>query len=224
MFTGLAPRGRGGPSSRRGRRRRHRARLRRGCRELAHQRDLPGQADARRLEAERACVRLRGEQRMHVAEVLVGRRIARIEADRLLQLGARLAVVAGRGVDRGEVVVRLGELGIVLDELLRMACASALRPMSARMTDFRNRICASLGWLASARSTRSSAAAVWPAWCSRVASLRSSAIAARAGMAKAVQRSNPAAKILNCIGWEGALGRCRERLFTSGRTAILNRL
>ena len=60
-----------------------------------------------------------GEQGVDVAEVLVRRRIAGIQADRLLELGARLGVLAVAGVDRGEIVVRLGELGIVLDERLQ---------------------------------------------------------------------------------------------------------
>ena len=87
--------------------------------QLAHQRELARQGRARRLETKRAPVRLRREQGVHVAEVLVRGRIAGIEPDRFLELGARLAVVAGGGVDRGQVVVRLGELGVVLHELLQ---------------------------------------------------------------------------------------------------------
>ena len=78
-----------------------------------------GSARARGLEAKGPGVRLPGQQRLDVAEILVRRRIARVEADRFLELGARLAVLAARGIDRGEVVVRLGELGVVLHELLQ---------------------------------------------------------------------------------------------------------
>ena len=71
------------------------------------------------LETQRPGVRLRREQREHVAEVLVGRRVRRVETDRLFEFGARLAVFAAGGIESREVVVRLGELRVVLHELLQ---------------------------------------------------------------------------------------------------------
>ena len=87
--------------------------------ELAHQGELLRQAAARRLEPQGARVRLPREEGLDVAEILVGRSVVRVETDRLLELRARFAVVAGLRIDRGEVVVRLGELGVLLDELLQ---------------------------------------------------------------------------------------------------------
>jgi hypothetical protein len=99
--------------------RRRRARRRRQGDELAREGELFRQAGAGRLEAKGTRVRLRGKRRLDVAQVLVRRRVARVEANRLLELGARLAVLAARRVDRGQVVVRLGELGVILHELLQ---------------------------------------------------------------------------------------------------------
>lgn len=59
---------------------------------------------------------MRRELRVDVAEVLVGGGGIGLDADRHLEVLARALVVAARRVQDGEVVVRLGQLGIVLGE------------------------------------------------------------------------------------------------------------
>jgi hypothetical protein len=63
-----------------------------------------------------------------VAEILMRRRIRRIEPDGFLERGARFGVLARRCVDRGEIVVRLGELRVVLGELLQERLGLARAP------------------------------------------------------------------------------------------------
>ena len=110
--------------------------------------------------------------------------------------------------------MRLGQLGIVLRR--SAAAAPALRPRGRCRRGPPTSGSASAhpsacrpGRGRHARAPRR----VWPAWCRRVTSLSSSAMAACAGIATAAQsdsqRGNAAARILNCIVEGGALGGCR---------------
>ena len=169
-----------------------RLRLGRDRGQLAHQRELARQGRARRLEAQRARVRLRREQRVHVAEVLVRRRVARVGADRLLERGARLVVVARapRRARPGCCTARPAR-GSPATSCCRIACASAAAPRCRPGSrPCRKRICASLrlgrqdavGALAAPRR-------VWPARCRRVTSLSSSARGARGPAARRPRRA-----------------------------------
>ncbi len=85
--------------------------------DLADQRELGRDAGVGAGELLRAHVFLRREARVHVAEVLVRRGVVRVELEGLLEGVARLVELALRSVQRGQVVVGLGELGEVLREL-----------------------------------------------------------------------------------------------------------
>ncbi len=62
-------------------------------------------------------VGLAGELRVDVAQVLVGRGVARVGADRHLEGRARLVELVLVRVEHGQVVVGLGQLGVILGEL-----------------------------------------------------------------------------------------------------------
>src|SRR5215207_1113174 len=72
--------------------------------ELAGQLDLARQPGVSRLQLQRSCIGLAGEHRVHVAQILVRDREVRVEPQRLLERCARLAVVAGGGMQGSEVV------------------------------------------------------------------------------------------------------------------------
>ena len=98
------------------------------------------------VELQRLVVGLAGELGVDVAEVLVARWRSSDACGSTLQRAARLFVLALRGVDHGEIVVGLGQLGVVLRQLAGTPRwrPSAL-PCSARISPFRKRACASRG-------------------------------------------------------------------------------
>ena len=85
-------------------------------RELARERELGPHRPVAGVEAERFLVGARGEAGVDVAEILVRDGVLRVGADRALERVARPVVLPARGVDDGDVVVRLGELGVILGE------------------------------------------------------------------------------------------------------------
>jgi hypothetical protein len=106
-------------------------------------------------------------------------------------------------MDRGEVVVRLGQLGKVLRDLLqqrRGLAAPARIGEHDRLQEAHLRILRLAGEEAVGALQRR---LDWPAWCSRVTSLSSSARAASAGRtgasAKAKERRMKAASARRCI-------------------------
>ena len=88
-----------------------------GREQLADQRQLGLHRGVARIELQRAAVGLAGELGVHVAQVLVRGRVARVRADRHLERGTRLVELALAGVEHGQVVVRLGQLRIILGQL-----------------------------------------------------------------------------------------------------------
>ena len=82
----------------------------------AQLRDLRRQGRVRCVESQRTRIGLGGQPGIDVAEVLPGRRVARVAAHRCLERGTRLVVVALAGMEHGKVVVRLGQFGVVLVE------------------------------------------------------------------------------------------------------------
>ena len=64
---------------------------------------------------------LAGEREIHVAEVLARKREVGVDAQGLLEVRDGFLEVAETRLDHGEVVVGLGDFGIVDDELLELA-------------------------------------------------------------------------------------------------------
>ncbi|VXC22211.1 hypothetical protein BURKHO8Y_200067 [Burkholderia sp. 8Y] len=71
---------------------------------------------ARRAERLRALVRFAREPQIQIAEIVVSEGVAGIGLHRRLQRDARVFVAAFLRVERGEIVVRLGQLGVGLRE------------------------------------------------------------------------------------------------------------
>ena len=129
------------------------------------------------------------------------RRVVRVEANRLLELGARLAVLARAR--------RRARPGCCAARRARGSPAPAAGAGPALRRCGRGRPGSPTSGTASARPSAAPRARgrrararppIWPAWCRRVTSLSSSASrGAGRHRANTAQRSSPAAKILNCI-------------------------
>ena len=84
--------------------------------ELAHERELGACAAIVRIEPDRALVSLCGEPAVHVAEIFSGDGILRICKYRLFELAAGTVQPTLRGKQHSEVVVRLGQIRVLLTE------------------------------------------------------------------------------------------------------------
>ena len=117
-FRDRGGRGSGHGCCGRGSGRRRRSPATRARREqLADQRQLGLHRGVAGIELQGAAVGLAGQLGVDVAEVLVRGGVAGVGADRHLERGTRLVELALAGVQHREVVVRLGQLGVVLGEL-----------------------------------------------------------------------------------------------------------
>jgi hypothetical protein len=161
---------------------------------------------------------------MHVAEIFERRRIVRVQADRLLQLGAGFRVLALGGIDCGEIVVRLGKLRVLLHQLLEdglRLCAATRVGEQDRFQETQLRVLrvcceSSLGALECSRSLpRVMQAGDFGEVLGGCAPARRSERAAQ----QQTDDENPGQH-----RWKQRSPTAREREFTLGRTAILNRL